>query len=87
MHAGLGKWLDMTLQKVIQHLPFTLSSSFELVRDLRTIQKVDPTEILFTMDAISMYTNIETPHVLSVINKFLATSKPRNTPLFEICST
>ena len=68
---GLGKWTDVSLQKITQHLPFTLSSSFKLVHDIRSINNVSTTATLFTMDAISMYTNIDTTHTLSVINKFL----------------
>ena len=61
---GLGKWIDVNLQKINQHLPFILSSSFELVHDFRSINNIPTTATLFTMDAISMYTNIDTTHAL-----------------------
>jgi hypothetical protein len=54
----------------------TLSSSFELVHDICAINNVSTTATLFTMDAVAMYTNIETTHALSEINKFLRTDRP-----------
>ena len=61
---------------ITQHLPFILSSSFELVHDLRSINNIPTTATLFTMDAISMYTNIDTTHAISVINNFLRFDRP-----------
>jgi len=68
---GLGRWVDYVLQTICKQLPYRASSSQELVRDLRQLGPLPPTAQLFTCDATSMYTNIDTVHALALIDGFL----------------
>jgi hypothetical protein len=72
---GLGQWVDAQLQKVCKHLPYIIKSSSSLVQDLRQLDKLPVTTKLFSMDAVSMYTNIDTSHALRVIAEFLRSSR------------
>ena len=49
-----------------------IRSSYDLSLKLRKL-KLPPNALLFSIDAISMYTNIDTPHALEKITTFLAT--------------
>lgn len=70
---GLGLWTDAQLQLICKRLPFVLTSSTKLVRQLRHIRAISTTR-LFTCDAVSMYTNIDTAHALAVIANFFSQS-------------
>jgi hypothetical protein len=67
---GLGKWLDQQLQPIAKIMPSYISSSFDLVDSLKKI-KINPLrDKIFTADANSMYTNIDTNHALQVFTTF-----------------
>jgi hypothetical protein len=67
---GLGKWLDQQLQPIAKKMPSYISSSFDLVDTLNTL-KINPlSDKIFTADANSMYTNIDTNHALQVFTIF-----------------
>jgi hypothetical protein len=68
---GIGKWVDKQLQRICQLLPYTVKSSYELSLILRAIPPSSIDAKLFSMDAVSMYTNIDTAHAKEVITKFL----------------
>ena len=71
---GLGRWLDKQLKPIVQQLPSYIESSFDLKNRLSRFD-LDLTNIsLFTCDAVSMYTNIDTDHALEVLAHFLRTS-------------
>jgi hypothetical protein len=68
---GLGRWLDKELQPICRKLQSFISSSFDLKTELASLS-IDPSRArFFTVDAVSMYTNIDTNHALSVISDFL----------------
>ena len=67
---GLAKWIDVILKKIIKHLDYICTSSREVVEKLRNI-KWDENCLLFSTDAVSMYTNIHFGHANSVIHNFL----------------
>ena len=66
---GLGKWLNIELQKVIKHLPYVTNSSRELVEELKNLQPSHSWKT-FTCDARSFYTNVDTEHALSSITEY-----------------
>ena len=69
---GLAKWLSVELKKIIARMPYVATSSANVVRDISS--RNWPTRSkLFTMDAVSMYTNIHVGHALPVILNFLRT--------------
>ena len=70
---GLGRWLDHQLQKIVRILPYVTTSSASLVAHLRH-RNFPPGSKLITIDATSMYTNINTTHALQKISDFLKNS-------------
>jgi hypothetical protein len=70
---GLGKWVDVQLQPICARLPTFLSSSFNLKDQLDELDELPLNAKLFTADAVSMYTNINTRHALEVISNFVRT--------------
>lgn len=71
---GLGRWADAHLQQLCNRLPYVYRSSTMVVERLRRLPTLDPNARLFTMDARSMYTNIDTPSALQALKQFFATS-------------
>jgi hypothetical protein len=73
---SLGRWVDQQLQPICRQLPSYVKSSFEFRQELLTLpDSLDLSRIrIFTCDATSMYTNIDTDHALSTIASFLRTS-------------
>jgi hypothetical protein len=68
---GLARWLDQQLQPIVKKLPNYITSSLDLKQKLSQLS-LDWSKVrLFTCDAISMYTNIDTDHALIVISDFL----------------
>lgn len=68
--AALSKWLDFILQPVAKSCPTYIASSTEVQNDLKTLVYSDET-IVFTADAISMYTMIDTEKALESITLYL----------------
>ena len=71
---GIAKWLDSTLQKIVDHIPYTVHSSKDFVDHLQELHTLPPSATLCTIDAKSMYTNIDTNHAITVLSTFLNTS-------------
>ena len=69
---GLAKWLSVELKKIIAHMPYVATSSSNVVKDISSKAWRRRTKV-FTMDAVSMYTNIHVGHALPVIMNFLRT--------------
>ena len=78
---GLGKWVDACLQHVVATLPYVCRSSYHLSQELRDLKLQSTNVNLFTMDAVSMYTNIDTDHALNKIGAYLRS--PRITSLLS----
>ena len=70
---GLGVWLDAQLQPLVKKLDSYISSSFQLLTDLLPLPPFGTNARVFTADAVSMYTNIDTDHATEVIGDFLKT--------------
>ena len=69
--CALGEWVDKELQKIVKMLPFVIPSSQELLRQLAALPDLPDSARLFTFDAVSMYTRIDTNHALQTIHRFL----------------
>ena len=75
---GIAKWADEQLKKIVKHLPYVATSSKQIVDELTAADKAHPANNnrrIFTMDAVSMYTNIHVGHALDVITDFLTKSE------------
>ncbi len=57
---SIGKWVDRQLQPVVQRQPTYFKNSFDLKSLLDNMECLPTNACLFTYDAISMYTNIDT---------------------------
>ena len=67
---SVGVWVDRQLQKVAIQQPSYIKNSKEL-KDLLLELVLPPGALLFTADAVSMYTNIDTEHALHSIGSYL----------------
>ena len=72
----LSKWLDFWLQKLRSFVPSYIKNSDELIEKLKGLGRLPLNARLFTADADSMYTNIDTPHAIEVISKWLDNLSP-----------
>jgi hypothetical protein len=64
---GFSKWLDRQLQPIGRETKCYLKSSTHLIQLLQELPDLPPTAMLFTCDAVSMYTNIDTKHALRMM--------------------
>ena len=69
--AGISKWADFQLQKTIHLVPSRIHDFFHVKKQLEDLGELHPGTRLFTMDAVAMYTNIDTNHLIDVLGKFL----------------
>jgi hypothetical protein len=72
---GLGRWLDCQLQTLCKHLPYRVKSSADLVDQLKQLGRLPASARLFTCDAQSMYTNINTQEAIALISTYLRSSE------------
>jgi hypothetical protein len=68
---GIGRWTDRQLQAIIKQLPFVAKSSTDVLKELLALPPLPEGARLFTADAQSMYTNIDTKHAIDSIMAFL----------------
>ena len=81
LHA-LGIWLDTALQPIATSLPSFIGSSYDLKEAIDAMPPLPPNAKLFTADAVSMYTNIDTYQAVGSIRSFLNSSEEyRHMPL------
>ena len=76
--AVISTFLDYKLQPLLKYVPTHIKDSFDLKEKLEKLGKLPKNAKLFTADAISMYTNIDTNHGLEIIEKWLVTLKKEN---------
>jgi hypothetical protein len=67
---GFSKWLDAKMKLLIPFLPTHLRDSNQVLAELKKIGPLPRHAKLFTADAVSMYTNINTKHLLEVFRKW-----------------
>ena len=67
----LSRWLDYWFQKLKPTITTYIKDSNQLLQKLKDVKHLPQNSWLFTVDAKSMYTNIDTPHVMEVISKWL----------------
>ena len=68
-HA-LGKWVDTQLQPIVKQQATYFKNSFALKQQLDTLT-LPPNACIFTYDAISMYTNINTTDCINRLSNFI----------------
>ena len=68
---GLSRWSDVYLQQLKDHSPTYLRDSYHMLEELDKVGELPEGSKLFTMDATSMYTNIDTDHGLDILEKFI----------------
>ena len=71
----LSKWIDRQLQKVVHLCPGYLKDSTSLLHTLRQMDPLPPSTIILIADAVSMYTNIDTPHGIRTLKAWLELHK------------
>jgi hypothetical protein len=69
---AIGVWVDRQLQQIAIRQPSYIKNS-KALKDLLLPLELPPTARLFTADAVSMYTNIDTNHALRSIGQYLHT--------------
>ena len=67
----LSRWLDHWLQKLKPLLPTYIKNSTQLLQWFEDLGVLPHNAYLFTADANSMYTNIDTDHAIKVISEWL----------------
>ena len=71
MIAGLSKWVNHWLHEMCHLIPTYLQDTIYLLRLLWDTGKLPIEAKLFTADANSMYTNVNTEHGIQTIIDFL----------------
>ena len=81
---NLSRWLDHWLQKLKPFVKTYLKNSTSLLDMLERLGQLPPNAWLFTADANSMYTNIDTDHAIEVIGMWLDSLKDQLPPDFPL---
>jgi hypothetical protein len=69
-----SKWLDHQMKKLLPTFSKTyLKDSFAVLDDIQALGPLPPNAKLFTADAVSMYTNIDTAHAMETFGLWFAT--------------
>ena len=83
----LSRWLDYWFQKLKPLLSTYIKDSAQLLSELKQVKQLLNNCWLFTADAKSMYTNIDTKHAIEVISKWLdSIPLPEGFPLAAVTS-
>ena len=68
---SVGKWVDKQLQPIVKKQHTYFKNSFELKQLFEDMDPLPANALLFTYDAISMYTNINTQQCIERLKTFL----------------
>jgi hypothetical protein len=68
---GLGKWVNLYLQPIARATNAFVSSSFDFKEKITNLPPLPANTRIFTADAVSMYTNIDTAHALAVHRRII----------------
>ncbi len=82
LHA-LKWWVDFHLKQLTSLVPTYIQDSHQLLEELKQLGTLPVTAWLFTADAVSMYTNIDSTHALQVLCNILQENEnqlPMNFP-------
>ena len=72
-----SKWTDYQLKRLLPLTTTCLKDLYEaLLADLRALGKLPPSAKIFTVDAVSMYTNIDITHGIEIFHKWLNEFEP-----------
>ena len=69
--AFLSKWVDYQLNSLAKQSPTYISNSKQVKKELESLHRLPENAVLFSADAVSMYTNIDTEHGIETISKYL----------------
>jgi hypothetical protein len=75
-----GAWLDFRMKELLHPIPLCIKYSTDLTKDLNNLNFA-PEAKLFTADATSMYTNIDTSTGLQALRIFFGTQNELNPQL------
>jgi hypothetical protein len=82
LSAIFSTWLDFKMKTLLPYVQSYIKNSTEVIRDLKTLH-IPKGALLFSADATSMYTNIDTNLGIASIREFISTHQnklPTNFP-------
>jgi hypothetical protein len=68
---AFSKWIDYHLQNLVHYTPTYIKDSNQIIQELKTLNPLPPQSKLFTCDAVSMYTNIDSAHGPELIERWI----------------
>jgi hypothetical protein len=83
----LSVWIDVQLQKVLYLCPAYLKDSWHFLDRIKKCNNFLPSDSIFTVDAVGMYSNINTDHALSVVSDWFdlhAAQIPKDFPRAKV---
>jgi hypothetical protein len=79
---GVSKWLDYHIKDIMPLVPTVLRDSYHLLKELKNMERLPPNAWLFMCNAVSMYTNINTKHAVSMFMKWIEEHSDELPPTF-----
>jgi hypothetical protein len=70
------------LQKVVHLCPAYLQDSWQLLRDLKNLDRLPSNAVIYSADAVSMYTNIDIDHGIQTPGKWFDLHQDQLPPSF-----
>jgi hypothetical protein len=84
----LSKYIDSKLQEIVHLCPAFLKDGWQLLGELAKLDKLPANARLFSVDAVSMYVNIDTNHAIDTLRKWFELHKkdlPKDFPVELVC--